>query len=81
MSRPTWEDTVRVKKDAPSEMRTGSLAAVCGIRVVETTEQARRFDSMIGSTLYLIELGDGSAIEVPEALVEVVNETGTVLEP
>jgi hypothetical protein len=74
MRSPTWGDTVRIKNDASQAMRPGSLAAVCGMREVETVEQAKQFGCAIGTTLYLIEFGDGSSIEVPEAFLEVANE-------
>jgi hypothetical protein len=48
------------------------LAAVCGLREVETEEQAHQFDCPVGTTLYLIEYGDGVAVEVPETAVELV---------
>jgi hypothetical protein len=70
MADPTWGDTVRVKAAAPPLMRPGALAAVVGIREVETLEQARQFEAAIGSKVYLIEFGDGDALELPEAWIE-----------
>ena len=49
---------MRVKADASAEQRPGSLAAVCGMREVETEEQANEFGSAIGTVLYLVEFGD-----------------------
>lgn len=72
MRSPTWGDTVRTKEGASSGVQSGSLAAVCGIRRVETLEQAKQFDCGIGAHLYLIEFGDGTALEVSEAFLEVV---------
>lgn len=74
MDRPTWGDTVRIRSDAPSGMGPGLLAAVCGIREVENEDQARQVGRPIGATLLLVELGDGSSFEIPEDLVEVVND-------
>jgi hypothetical protein len=51
-------------------MRPGALAAVCGIRAVETVEQARQFDCAIGTILYLVEFGDGTSIEIPDIYLE-----------
>jgi len=73
MQRPTWGDTVRIKSNAPHEMLPGRLAAVCGMREVENGDQAKPFGCAIGTTLYLIEFGDGHSIEIPEHLVEVAN--------
>ena len=70
MSRYTWGDTVRVKVGASPEMRPGHLAAVCGIRDLENPDQAKQFSRPIGTTLYLVEFGDGSSIEIPEDSVE-----------
>jgi hypothetical protein len=77
VSEPTWGDTVRVKASANIEMRPGALAAVCGLREVETAEQARQFSCPIGTTLYLIEFGDGESIEIPAASVELVADEGS----
>lgn len=74
MERPNWGDTVRIKSDAPTEMRPGTLAAVCGMRRVETDEQSRQFTCPIGATVLLVEFGDGYSVELPEDLVEVANE-------
>jgi len=75
MSNPTWGDTVRVKADAPERFRAGALAAVCGIRVVETSLEATAACHPVGTTLYLIEYDDGSSVEVPgEWLVVVPDE-------
>jgi hypothetical protein len=74
--RPTWGDTVRVKHDAPTAMRPGALASVCGSRTAETTDQANHFGCAIGTTLLLVEFSDGSSLELPEALLEVVRDDG-----
>ena len=76
MNTPTWGDTVRIKKSASTEMRPGTLAAVCGMREVETLEQSQQFGCAIGTTLYLVEFGDGASVEIPEEFVEVANDDG-----
>lgn len=72
--RPTWGDTVRVKDHVPAAMRPGQLAAVCGLREAETAEEARQFGCAIGATLYLVEFRDGNSSEIPETLLEAVND-------
>jgi hypothetical protein len=72
MRSPTWGDTVRIKTGALPLMRPGGLAAVCGIRTIETVEQAEQFSRPIGTALYLVEFDDGTSVEVPESLLEVV---------
>lgn len=66
----TWGDSVTIRPDAPAEARPGAGASVCGIRKVETRGQGLEFGVTIGTTLYLIEFGDGTSIEVPETWVE-----------
>jgi hypothetical protein len=71
MSEPTWGDTVRVKASAPLRMRPGAVAAVVGVREVETPEEALKFDAVVGTKLYLIEFGDGDAVELAQTWIEV----------
>jgi hypothetical protein len=68
----TWEDTVRIMAQAPAEARPGSIAEVCGIREIETSDQAKEFAAPIGTKLYLIEFGDGESIEIKEGWLEPV---------
>jgi hypothetical protein len=70
MATPTWGDSVRVKVTSPATARPRALAAVVGVRAVETSEQASQFASPLGTTLFLFEFGDGVAIEVPESWIE-----------
>lgn len=69
MPEITWGDSVRVKAGAPSAVRPGALAAVCGIREIANDGQASESDAPIGSKLYLVEFGDGTSLEIPEAWV------------
>lgn len=66
----TWGETVRVKTGAQPMRRPGAVAEVVGIRAVENEAQARQFEAPIGSDLYLIEFGDGTSMEIPEAWIE-----------
>ena len=70
MSRPMWGDTVRIKESASTKMHSGALAEVCGMREVETAEQAEQFGCGIGTRLYLVEFGDGASLEIPEIHLE-----------
>ncbi len=74
MSAPTWGDEVKIKKSAAAAQRPGAFASVCGMRQVETAEQAQQFGCAVGATLLTVEFSDGSSIEIPEVLVEVSNE-------
>jgi hypothetical protein len=71
----TWGDTVRVKAGANSARRPGAIAEIVGIRDIEAEDQAQEFDAPIGSKLYLIEFGDGTALEVPEAWIEATSSS------
>jgi hypothetical protein len=73
MTSPTWGDTVRIKEGAAPEMHPGALAAVCGMREVETVEQAKQFNCAIGTILYLVEFDDGASLEIPEACLELAD--------
>jgi hypothetical protein len=46
------------------------------MREAETAEDAKRFGCAIGTTLYLVEFGDGSSVEVPDAVVEIADHQG-----
>lgn len=72
MTEPTWGDTVRIKLSAKPEQRPGVLASVCGLREIETEEQARQLGYPVGTRLYLVEYDDGEAVELPSFAVELV---------
>ena len=72
MSTITWGDTVRVKAGAPLAMRPGANAAVCSITRIENDQQSKAYNAAIGTTMYLVEFGDGASIEVPEEWIEAV---------
>jgi hypothetical protein len=71
----TWGDTVKLTANAavPAERRC-AIAAVCGIRNIETEDQARTFRAPIGSKLYLVEFADGDSVELPEGQLEPAGE-------
>jgi hypothetical protein len=70
----SWGDSVKIRLDAPAEVRPGAAASVCGIRRVETRNQGLEYGVTIGTTLYLIEFGDGTSIEVPETWIEPLDD-------
>jgi hypothetical protein len=72
MANFTWGDTVRVKAGAEPKRRPGAVAEVVGIRAIETESHAVRSDVPIGSKVYLVEFGDGTSVEIPEAWIESV---------
>lgn len=72
MTNPTWGDTVRVVQHAPDQFRPGALAAVCGLRTLESREQSLRFGRPVGAEVCLVEFADGHAIELPADLLAVL---------
>jgi len=67
-----WGDGVRVKAGAPPTMRPGAFAEICAITEIENGAQAKHYDVRVGSTVYLIEFGDGTSLEIPDAWIEAV---------
>lgn len=70
-----YGDTVRVKAQASSLSRSGQLASVCGIRIVDSDVTSKQFNSPIGSSIYLIEFNDGFTTEIPEQQIERFSES------
>lgn len=66
----TYNDLVRVSKNAPKEYRPGQLGAVCGVNSVSTPARAEELFCQVGSTVYIIEYGDGSSNEIAEQFLE-----------
>lgn len=76
MTKPTWGDTVRVKDEAPQQMRPGSLGSVCGMRVLEDPKAAEHTGWGVGTTLYLVEFSDGEALEIPAEFMVIQTQDG-----
>ena len=70
MAEFTWGDLVKVESDAPPQLQPDELGSVCSIREVETPDQEVQLGGPIGSRVYLVEFGDGEAMEIPEAWLE-----------
>jgi len=67
-----WGDTVRIKSNAPKRYKPGSLGSICGIRIIDSVEVAKHFDQLLNSKLYLIEFGDGHALEIPQSFLTTI---------
>ena len=61
-----YGDSVTVNNNAPEGYRPQAKGSLCGVRQVETDEQAKAANTSVGTTLWLVEFEDGSSIEVPE---------------
>lgn len=70
MSDPAWGDMVRVRALAPRSMRPGALAAVVGVREVQTVDQAAPAGTPAAISIYTIEFGDGLSIDIAQAWIE-----------
>ena len=57
-----WGQAVRVITTAPVNMRPGKGGSVCGMRKLDDDR------------LYLVEFSDGEAVEIPENLIEAMED-------
>lgn len=62
----TWGDTIIISKSAPHEFHPGEAASICGFYKIESPETAERFTCNVGDWIYMVELEDGSDIQVAE---------------
>lgn len=61
-----WGDTVKVKPTAPLYYKPRFQGCICGMRMIDSLDLARRFDQMVNTELYLIEFENGETIEIPK---------------
>ena len=61
-----YGDSVTVNNNAPEHYRPKAKGSLCGVRRVETDEQAKAANTSVGATLWLVEFADGSSVEVLE---------------
>jgi hypothetical protein len=69
----SYGDMVRVATDAPTEMHPGEKASVVGITPNEN-KLGSHFEQFPRGTVYLIEFGDGEAIDIHESMIEAVTD-------
>jgi len=62
-----YDDVVKVRRDASSELRPGAKAWIVG---VFETRPGKFFDKFPEGIVYSIEFEDGSSIEIHEADLE-----------
>lgn len=62
----TEGDAVKVLTIAPESLHPGSGGSVCGSRTLESVEVVNDMTEERGTILYLVEFGDGTAIEMAE---------------
>ena len=69
MGRLTCNDTVRVKPEAPQQLRPGALASVVGVHEGET-RWGKYMEQFPAGAVYTIEFEDGSSVNLHESLLE-----------
>lgn len=69
MGKFTWGDAVRIRPDAPSELRPGALASVFDVSEGES-RVGQHFTSFPPGTVYSIEYEDSSSREVHQDYLE-----------
>lgn len=52
------------------EWRPGSAGSICGLRTIESEEQAVSSSFVVGTVVYTVEFGDGESAQVPEYALE-----------
>jgi hypothetical protein len=70
--RFSWGDTVRISPDASLDKRPGEVGDICGIRT-EPYKAGVIDVAAVGeevTLIFLVEFPGGEAVEVPEALLE-----------
>lgn len=68
----TWGDAVVIKDNAPKCYSPGSPGCICGIRTVDSLLIAAEFHQPLHSELFLVELSNGSTLEVPKLFLELL---------
>ncbi len=68
-----YGDEVRVSDDAPAKYHPEELGAICCYRTIETGDQAKASGFSIQTILYLVEFGNGTAIEIPQEFLKSPN--------
>jgi len=73
MGKFTWGDAVRIRADAPTHLRPGALASVYDVSEGES-RAGENFASFPPGTVYSIEYGDSSSVEIHEDYLESPDE-------
>jgi hypothetical protein len=71
MNKFTFDDTVRVKKDAPNPLRQGQKASVIMV-FLPHDRNGSYFDQFPPGILYSIEYQDGVSVDVHEDFLEIL---------
>lgn len=72
MQKPrfSWGDAVRVKSSAPADMHAGRRGEVVAVTTFNTQEKVDAYGVSVGGTVYQVEFGDGSTVEIEEGQLE-----------
>jgi hypothetical protein len=69
MNEFTFDDTVRIKRDAPSPLRQGEQASVVMV-FLPLDRQGSYFDGFPPGVIYSIEYDDGESVDVHESFLD-----------
>jgi hypothetical protein len=64
-----YDDTIRIRANAPVGLRRGTLASICGI-TAPADRHGKHWEQFPPGTIYLVEFEDGEALEVHESWVD-----------
>ncbi|HVM38393.1 MAG TPA: hypothetical protein VM265_08405 [Sphingomicrobium sp.] len=68
-----YGDTIRVKPDAPGDIRPGETGSVIGV-TPEEKKRGSHFGQFPAGTVYSVEFEGGDAIDIPESMIEAVTD-------
>lgn len=65
----TWGENAKVAQSAPKHYHSGEIGSICGIQLIISSYIGEKFNKEIGTKIYLVEFGDGNALEIPESFL------------
>jgi hypothetical protein len=74
MGKFTYDDIVRVRKDAPERLRFRARAWVIAVFNAHEDRPGAYFDMFPEGTVYMIEYEDGDAVAIHESDLEADND-------
>ena len=66
MKKIDYGSLVKISEKAPAKYKPSLFGSVCGHRLIEDEEDASKFKVSIGTNVWLVEIADGTAYEIPE---------------
>lgn len=69
-----YGDAVEIEGDAPTKYHPGEGGSTCGYRIIESEKESNVTEEAIGTALWLIELPNGDAFEIPEKYLKIMQK-------